>query len=285
MREQAGRVRGVDVPRPRVARLERAHELVEAVELLVGVRVVGLVGDGEVRAEPTELELGRRGHRVDQLGGVVDGAADAVHAGVDLEVDRERRRRIRARRRPWRDLRCRSPCTPWASGRARRRRPPLPAAAPTAPGSVRRCPRCAARCPPRRARHRATTRPRRGWLERPGRRRARTRRPSRPRAAPRGTPARRALRCSRTVEVDFGPRGAQAGQLAHLFRSSPPSASRPPSPFGSPSQATAPCPLAARRGTRLACRSLTSPRPPFARGRRGRRSRRACRRRRRRACA
>ena len=67
--------------------VELGEHGVEAVELLVGVRIVGLVGDREVGADALEHELGAGG----DVFGERDGAssvrdADPVHAGVDLEV-------------------------------------------------------------------------------------------------------------------------------------------------------------------------------------------------------
>ncbi len=63
-------------------------------ELLVGVRVVELVGDREVRAHTAERELAVRRDLLDQRDRVGRRASHAVHPGVDLEVDGERRSRI-----------------------------------------------------------------------------------------------------------------------------------------------------------------------------------------------
>ena len=58
----------------------------------VGVGVVGFVGDGKVRAHARERELVARGDRARERERVVGRTADAVHAGVDLEVHVERAR-------------------------------------------------------------------------------------------------------------------------------------------------------------------------------------------------
>ena len=68
------------------ARPDRAEHRFEACELLACERIVGLVGNREMGADPGEPQL----RAVDDLRGeldrVVDAAADPVHAGVDLEV-------------------------------------------------------------------------------------------------------------------------------------------------------------------------------------------------------
>ena len=76
---------GIDPVRPHLV-----EHVVEARKLLRGVRVRGLVGNGEVRERARESELAVRDHVTRQVEGVRGAAPDAVHPGIDLEVDVER---------------------------------------------------------------------------------------------------------------------------------------------------------------------------------------------------
>ena len=88
-----GRVRGVhERAAGGRAASSSASTASNARELLAGVRVVGLVGDREVRADAVERELACAAIRSRERDRVVGRAPDAVHAGVDLEVHGERRR-------------------------------------------------------------------------------------------------------------------------------------------------------------------------------------------------
>ena len=80
-------------------------------ELLGGVRVAGLVGNGEVRAHAGELELGPVDHLRRELDRLVGAAADAMHARCRPSGARRAGRARRGRRRPWRARRCRRACT------------------------------------------------------------------------------------------------------------------------------------------------------------------------------
>ena len=112
-----------------------------------GVGVAGLVGHRQVGADALQPQLGQLADRPGQAQQVLGPAPHPVHARVDLEVDRHRRR-PRRRGRSWpprpRSRGCRGP----AGRRWRRRRRSRRPAAPTAAAAARRCPRPAAR-PPR----------------------------------------------------------------------------------------------------------------------------------------
>ena len=71
---------------------EPGAHFVEALELLARVGILGLVGDREVRPQPLELELAVRVDQFRERVGGLGCRADAVHAGVDLEMNRKRRR-------------------------------------------------------------------------------------------------------------------------------------------------------------------------------------------------
>ncbi len=174
--EQRGRVGRVDEVERHAGVSEVVEHGVEPVELLGGVRVAGLVGDGEVGEHALEAQLVARRDRLGQPARVGGGAPDPVHPGVDLEVHRERfGARVGDRLGEGVD----------AGGRVRDGREAEgddgggggAAAARTARGRGRRCRRRAARRPPRRARPRATARRRRARRAPPAPRRARSRRP------------------------------------------------------------------------------------------------------------
>ena len=77
---------GRQAARPQVRRGSRSN----VAALLLGVRVVGLVGDREVRAHTGEPKFGS----IVDVGGELDRdtrvTAHAMHSGVDLEVHRDR---------------------------------------------------------------------------------------------------------------------------------------------------------------------------------------------------
>src|SRR5258708_7880895 len=68
------------------ARAKVGEHRVEPAQLLAGVRVVGLAGDGQVCADTGELELRPVHHLRREVDGRFRTAPDAVHTGVDLEV-------------------------------------------------------------------------------------------------------------------------------------------------------------------------------------------------------
>ena len=61
-----------------------------------GKRAAWFVGHGEVGEQALEGQLGVSGDGLGQLDGSLRAGADTVHAGVDLDVDRERSRAIGA---------------------------------------------------------------------------------------------------------------------------------------------------------------------------------------------
>jgi hypothetical protein len=87
--EATGGVGGVDQRRVDRRGAQRIEHGVEGVELLIGVRVVGLVRHRQMGHHALELEA----RRVDDLLGERDGVdgprADPVHSGVDLQVHRD----------------------------------------------------------------------------------------------------------------------------------------------------------------------------------------------------
>ena len=88
---RACRVRRVEHRRRHPGPGQGGHDRVETVELRLGVgHVAGLepVGHRQVGPHARQLERRRRHHGGGQLGQLLGWRADAVHAGVDLEVDR-----------------------------------------------------------------------------------------------------------------------------------------------------------------------------------------------------
>ena len=84
--------------RPSGAKL--GDDSVEPGALLVGEGVRRLVGHGEVGPHAPEDQLGPVGHRLGDRHRLLGRRAHPVHAGVDLDVDGQRRGR-RPRRPPW----------------------------------------------------------------------------------------------------------------------------------------------------------------------------------------
>ena len=64
---------------------------VEPRDLLERVRVLRLVGHGEMREVPAEPQLAMRGDVAREVERVLGPASDAMHAGIDLEMDGEGR--------------------------------------------------------------------------------------------------------------------------------------------------------------------------------------------------
>ena len=85
--ERAGRVGGMHQLRVMPGRGERGENHVEPIELVIGERVLRLVGHSKVGEHPLELHCGRRRNRVGEPDSLMLGGADATHAGVDLEMD------------------------------------------------------------------------------------------------------------------------------------------------------------------------------------------------------
>jgi hypothetical protein len=77
---------GVDAGRPQLG-----QHLVEAGELVGRVRVAGLVGHRQVGADALQVQLGQLADGPGQADQVLGPGPHPVHAGVDLEVDRDRR--------------------------------------------------------------------------------------------------------------------------------------------------------------------------------------------------
>ena len=94
MGQRAGRVGGVHDDRVRTSGASAASTSSNA-PAVGGVRVVDLVGDGEVGEDPAPAAApgARRSMRATSAGDVARRGADAVHPGVDLEVDADGPRR------------------------------------------------------------------------------------------------------------------------------------------------------------------------------------------------
>ena len=76
----------MDDPAVVAVRPERVQCRIEQRELRRGVRIVGLVGHRQVRADTGEVELRALRDALGEGEGVVGIAPDPVHARVDLEV-------------------------------------------------------------------------------------------------------------------------------------------------------------------------------------------------------